>query len=135
MSIETDFPTRLKFTIGGFNNQCHEVEWKRGNLWYRRAMSTYLWEPAVRVTPAEEQWAAFWRELEIAGVWQWQADYPSDILDGTQWSLIVQYRERRIRCEGSNAYPGSPGPDYSPNGDFAHFLKALRSLTGQPAIR
>ncbi len=70
--------------------------------------------------------------METAGVWQWQANYKNDdICDGIQWSLKLKHLDRRVRCEGSNDYPGSTGPDYSPTGDVAHFLKALRTLTGQ----
>ena len=128
-------PTQLLFTIGGYNNECHEVEWKQGQLWYRRADGAYMWEPSVAISPTEDEWARFWRAMETAGVWQWQAKYEDpDTDDGTQWSLKLNYHERRIRCEGSNAYPGSPGPDYSPTGEFAHFLKALRALTGQRFI-
>ena len=127
-------PTQLKFTIGGFNGECHEIEWKHGKLWYRRADGAYMWEPSVAVSPTEDEWAKFWRAMETAGVWQWQANYDAPICDGIQWSLKLKNLERQVRCEGSNAYPGSPGPDYSPTGEFAHFLKALRELTGKPLI-
>ena len=128
-------PTQLKFTLGGFTGECHEVEWKQGKLWYRRADGAYLWQPAVELTPSPEAWTRFWRAMETVGVWQWQANYQNhEICDGTQWSLKLKHPARQVRCEGSNAYPGSPGPDYSPTGDFAHFLQALRTLTGQTAI-
>ena len=128
-------PTQFKFTIGGFGGESHEVEWKLGKLWYRRAKGAYHWEPDVMASPTEDEWANFWRSMETAGVWRWQTIYYNEISDGTQWSLKLKYLDRQIRCGGSNAYPGSPGPDYSPRGDFAHFLKALRSLTGQPTIK
>jgi hypothetical protein len=35
-----------------------------------------------------------------------------------------------LRSEGSNAFPGAPGPDYSRSCAFARFLVALRKLTG-----
>ena len=124
-------PTQLKFTIGGFNGECHEVEWQQGKLSYRQADGAYMWA----VSPSNDAWAVFCRAMETAGVWQWQASYVNpDICDGTQWSLKLKYLEQRVRCEGSNAYPGGTGSDYSPSGDFAHFLKALRSVTGQSAI-
>ncbi|MEI6197103.1 MAG: hypothetical protein WCS42_22535 [Verrucomicrobiota bacterium] len=135
MPATTDLPTQLKFTLGGYLAECHEAEWQRGKLWYRRAAGAYLWQPAVELTPTPEAWTRFWRTMETVGVWQWQKDYQDNsICDGTQWSLKLHHRERKVRCEGSNAYPGSTGPDYSPTGDFAHFLQALRLLTGQAAI-
>ncbi len=128
--------TQLQFSIGGYTGTCHEVEWKQGKLWYRRANGAYQWQADVAITPTEEQWTNFWRAMETAGVWSWQESYDNlTMLDGTQWSLKLKYRERRVRCEGSNAYPGSADHYYSPTGEFAHFLKALRTLTDQPAIQ
>ena len=105
--MPTNVPIRLKFTLGGFNAACHEVEWKKGQLWYRHAVGAYLWEPPVLILPTEAEWARFWRGLETAAVWTWQPRYEDpDILDGAQWSLHVEYAGRRLKSIGSNAYPG-----------------------------
>jgi len=130
------FPSELHFSLGSFVGSCHEVEWRRSQLLYRHAAAAYLWTPDVDVTPDLEAWARFWRNLETAGVWHWQPHYDNlDLLDGTQWTIKLKHHERGVRSYGANAYPGSPGPDYSRNGEFACLLKALRTLTGQPALR
>ena len=128
-------PTRLKFTLGGFNTECHEVEWQAGKLRYRRAEVAYLWKPATELSPSPEAWTTFWRTADAAGIWRLQKDYQNaEVCDGLQWSLRLEYQDRRVHSEGSNFYPGSPGPEYSPTGEFAHFLRALRNLTGQESI-
>jgi len=129
-------PSQLHFSLGSCVGPCHEVEWRRGQLLYRHAVGAYLWTADVALTPDLEAWARFWRNLETAGVWHWQPHYDNpDLLYGTQWTLTLKHHECGVRSDGSNAYPGSPGPDYSCNGEYARLLKALRQLTGQPALR
>ncbi|MCU0785358.1 MAG: hypothetical protein MUF81_15155, partial [Verrucomicrobia bacterium] len=78
-----------------------------------------------------EQWEEFWRTLDAVGVWSWASHYDNPgICDGTQWSLKLSHAGRHLRSEGSNAFPGAPGPDYSRSCAFAQFLVALRKLTG-----
>jgi hypothetical protein len=96
---------------------------------YRRAEGAYLWKPATELKPSPEAWTTFWRTVDAAGVWRWQKNYQNpEVCDGLQWSLRLEHQDRAVRSEGSNAYPGSPGPDYSPTGEFAHFLRSLTAI-------
>ena len=131
-----NLPTKLHFSIGGFMGECHEVEWKKWVLWYRRAEAASMGQPAIELSPSSEAWARFWVAIETAGVWRWKNRYEdNDILDGTQWSLKLKYQGRSVSCRGSNAYPGSDRPDYAKSSEFGQFVKALQQLTGRKDIQ
>ena len=54
------------------------------------------------VPASSEEVAIFWERLKLVRIDEWKDQYDDlDILDGTQWELIVQDQEYR----GSNAYP------------------------------
>ena len=129
-------PDKLHFEIGGFFGENHKIEWRDGYLWYRHEENPGVRPSEIQITPGSAQWERFWREVEAAGIWQWRPNYDSEICDGTQWSLEIQYGDRRVSSHGSNAYPGSnaQGPDYSSSFSFKLWLKALRRLTGQRSI-
>ena len=124
------------FNIGGFTGECHEIEWKTGILWYRRAEGAYVWQPATQLSPSPEAWERFWQDVDAAGVWEWEKSYENlDVLDGTQWSLKLKYQGRRLTAEGSNAYPGHGEPEFPATCEFGKFITALQQLTGKAGIR
>ena len=128
-------PTKLHFDIGGFNGECHEIQFHKGQLQYCTAEGAYLWTPQTLLNPGRQQWEDFWRDVDAAGVWTWAKEYVNpEVLDGTQWSLAMRHKGRSIRTEGSNAYPGADSPDLPETGSFAQFLQALRQLSGVRAI-
>jgi hypothetical protein len=56
------------------------------------------------------------------------------VLEGTQWFLSLSHADRKLKCEGSNAYPGAetdPDPEVGP---FSQFLRALETLTGKASL-
>ena len=124
-------PTTLRFEIGGFMGQSHDLWFKGGLLNYRTAAGAYSWGETIQISPGPEQWEAFWRTVDAADVWNWRAEYQDPgICDGTHWSLSLRYRGRTIRSQGSNAYPGAEGPEVPPQSSFEAWLEALRQLTG-----
>ena len=54
-----------------------------------------------------EQWEEFWKVIDEIDAWRWGKDYfNQDILDGTQWELVIDRKgKRRRRIFGSNDYP------------------------------
>ena len=113
--------------------RCHEVDFVAGQLQCRSAEGAYMFDPTKTrsVSPNREQWDDFWRALEAAGVWNWSRDYADPgVCDGTQWSLLLKHAGRSLRSEGSNAYPGGEGMDFSRSSSFGQFLSALGQLTG-----
>ena len=113
----------LDFDIGGFH-QGHERLVLGSN---KISVIGDYQETLVTHNPSDEDWKEFSQSLEQLKVWDWKQRYDSDILDGTQWSLLVRttrylmaqspfgtlddktvpYSE--INCWGSNAFP----PDFS----------------------
>ena len=48
----------------------------------------------------------FWKEIDLINVRNWKKEYfDSDILDGHQWSLEVDFDDVKYECSGSNDYP------------------------------
>jgi len=56
---------------------------------------------------SSEEWEEFWRVIDDLDAWRWGKDYfNQDILDGTQWELVIDRKgKRRRRIFGSNDYP------------------------------
>ena len=129
-------PDTLHFGIGGYDGISYEVELAGGAIHVRSGVGHKAWRENTTVTPSPEAWTQFWQTMETIGVWQWQPQYfDHEVLDGTQWELELKHAGRSVKCDGSNAYPGTSGPDYGRTSAFAQFLKALRTLTGVKAIR
>jgi hypothetical protein len=88
------------------------------------------------VTPTEEQWELFWKEIENARLWSWSDEYYNyDVKDGTFWFVEISYRGRSIKSRGSNSYPSegdvskpNPGAEYSQ--PFSVILRGVRNLLG-----
>ena len=113
----------LEFEIGGFH-QGHERLILESN---KISVIGEYQEILVTYNPSAEEWKEFSQSLEQLKVWDWKQRYDSNILDGTQWSLLVRttrylmtqspfatsddkpvpYSE--INCWGSNSFP----PDFS----------------------
>ena len=54
-----------------------------------------------------EKWYEFWKVIDEVDAWRWGKDYfNQDILDGTQWELVIDRKgKKRRRIFGSNDYP------------------------------
>jgi hypothetical protein len=83
------------------------------------------------VVPTVQQWEAFWTAIDRIGVWSWEERYDTrEVCDGVQWEIDIIYAGRRIRCFGSNKYPG--GRNMEQGLPFEEFLMAVEALVGQP---
>ena len=81
-----------------------------------------------------EKWISFRYLLDHLNAWKWQSNYSNySILDGTQWSLEIEYGDAKIACSGSNSYPAFLDADYQENGkqslDWRLFHASLDWLT------
>ena len=105
----------LKFEIGGFH-QGHDRLILKGNR-----ISVIGCEvngtPFTHI-PFAEKWLEFTQNLEQLKVWDWQQRYDSNIIDGTQWSLLIRTAYSEINCWGSNAFPP----------DFNKFITSINKL-------
>ena len=63
-------------------------------------------EEIKRVTPASQDWKAFFEVCETLDIWNWTGDYiAKGIADGHQWRVHLLYPNREIKTKGSNLYP------------------------------
>ncbi len=111
----------LNFSIGGFSGDYEKIIWQNDKL-YHFFERNYLEEDFI--IPSAKDWEDFWNEVDTLKVWSWKKDYfNEDVLDGTQWELMIKRKGRRKRrIFGSNAYP-------KPRGTFISFIKALNKLS------
>jgi len=87
------------------------------------------------VEPSPEAWTHFRKRLDGLGIWKWKKNYPNPgATDGTQWRVLLVYKDRTLDASGSNAYPLPGGasnnwPERSRH--FKAFLKDLQDLLGR----
>jgi hypothetical protein len=121
-------PQTLKAFIGGFGGPSYGVRFEDSTLYYDAWDNGEQHEP-VEVHPTEADWEAFWRTLDEVGAWDWKEEYETEgVMDGTGWSLEVEYNGRVLETGGSNAYP--PDGKMNVSKQFSRFLKAVSKLAG-----
>ena len=111
----------LNFSIGGFSGDYERIIWQNDKL-YHYFERNFLEEDFI--IPSAKDWEDFWNEVDKLKVWDWRKDYHNDdVLDGTQWELMIKREgKRKRRIFGSNMYP-------EPKGTFISFIKALNKLS------
>jgi len=130
----------LEFEIGGFHQGHEDLILASNKI---SVIQSEYQETLVTHNPSAEEWKEFSQSLEQLKVWDWKKSYQDDILDGTQWSLLVRttrylmvpsYKRRpfatsddkpvpysEIKCGGSNAFP--------PN--FSKLITSINKLINQ----
>jgi len=104
----------LDFSIGGFGSENHKIFNENFDLIVEIDFF------ASRHFISKDKWEEFWQVVDKIDAWRWAKDYINqDILDGTQWELVIDRKgKRRRRIFGSNDYP--------PN--FKLLLEAINKL-------
>src|SRR4051812_13699331 len=106
---EADVPTRFRASIGRFLSSTYVVELDHGRLNYS-VTKPYNESEQAHITPTTEQWVAFRKALDELKLWQWRTNYPNpNVLDGTGWSIEIQYADRSNQIVGVNSYPKTSG--------------------------
>lgn len=121
-------PARMTLVVGGFIGPSDSYVWDGSTLVHVRAENSGDANPdIVQGTPPAEAWTAFRQELDALDAWSWESTYFNvDVQDGTQWTLQLEWDGRTIESSGSNAFPGSEGPEYGEQ--FERFLAAVDAL-------
>ena len=120
-------PEKFEASIGGYDGPSYEVKLQSdGTVLFLHFPDSYiiplesLDKKGIKVS--EEQWREFREALDRANVWTWKKYYDSFIVDGTQWELIIKYKDADVHAEGSNNYP--------PEQEVEQFRAAVTALLG-----
>jgi hypothetical protein len=131
-------PRKLSARIGGMLSVTFQVELTDGALVYTSSRARETTE-LVKIKPTPDQWREFRAALDDINVWRWEPSYINrKILDGTQWSLEIEYADRSLKTGGSNSYPDDKG---KPNGQpqstpaFARYRATVEKLLGGKMFR
>ena len=111
----------LDFQIGGFGSQTDRIIYRDNKVNHELFESDFILKSTE---PSAKDWEQFFDVMDNLKVWSWKKDYnDEDMLDGTQWELIIKIKGKRGRkIYGSNAYP-------EPKGTFKSFIEALNKLS------
>jgi hypothetical protein len=132
-------PTRLSINISALlSGPMYSVDLKDGNLEYRVLETGQPGNKTrvIVVRPSKAAWSRFWLELNNTGVYRWRKSYlHPEIMDGTHWSITLEWGDRKFTSEGQNGYPanaqGTPSADPTGNtAAFNQFCLAVAHLTG-----
>jgi len=135
-------PGKLHLSIGGFVGPFYWVDLQGDSLTYRArrydAKAKEFKETVKQgIKPSEAQWRQFWKALEEAHTWQWQANYPAPpfIADGTQWSVELDWAGRSVKSTGNNNYPGKTSLQSPSSELFEKYLAGVKALLGGEDFR
>ena len=133
LAADTNFiPKNFSTSIGGWHGASYSVDIKDGVLNYSKSAGKKTNE--FTLTPTLEQWKTFKSALNSLNVWKWKSDYINlNILDGTSWSLDIEYSDRKLHARGANDHPtqsGKANGKPEPTEAFNTYLAAVRKLLG-----
>jgi hypothetical protein len=127
-------PRGLHIRVGGYPGPWYSVELLGEVLRYEAKGRADLPTDVELFEPTERQWQEFAAALDALGVWRWRANYPNPgVMDGTSWSIDIDYGRVAIRAGGDNNYPaagGAPSGKPEPTREFRGLLTAVRNLIG-----
>jgi hypothetical protein len=132
---EDYLPRRFKFFIGGLRGGS-SWEWDGKALQCGTLDSVRGKGTTKTITPSADQWKKFWKTMDEVKVWKWRSRYENlDVLDGSSWSLELEYGDEMVRSRGRNGYPSDDdvaamaGPGESEI--FKKFREAVRELVAE----
>jgi hypothetical protein len=97
-------PSKLLLRIEGFLGASYWVELVPDSSSVRFTTAEGTKEEKIDIP--NERWSIFWKRLEEANVWSWKKQYRDpNTVDGTVWTVTIDWSGRKVGSSGSNAYP------------------------------
>jgi len=120
----------IEFSCGGYFGGYNTIRFSNGTVTLSNSQAPFN-EQNKKVS--EERLAAFWEKVETIGVWDWQDEYiDPNILDGTQWHLILVHGDREKKIYGSNMFPPNISiTDNRESAPFHQLCQAVNKLVGR----
>ena len=116
-------PTKLSVLSNSFRGNATLMVWDGKVLQFERSVAGKT-NQKEEITPSEESWKKFWKEMDAIGIWKWNAEYINkEDADGHSWDVLLEYGDKKIHSRGSNMYPAR----------FERYEKAVLELQGEKA--
>ncbi|NHN34854.1 hypothetical protein [Paenibacillus agricola] len=123
MKTEYENIKRIVASVGGYFGTSYtvEVEFDRGKITWEARGDDF--EPGLILQLDIESMNTFREALSKSRILSWKNEYiDPNTLDGTQWSLDIEFDDICIEKSGSNDYPK----------EWKRFCKVIHKLTGKP---
>ena len=125
-TVVSSLLSAFRLSIGGYFDPSYSLELKGRDITYETFGNGYELKNSEIIRPTIEELEQFFGKIKEIGVWKWKKRYSnSDILDGTSWSISIEYEGKHFKSSGSNAYPKS----------FNEFTKTVRQLINNKPFR
>jgi hypothetical protein len=114
-------PTKLNVLSASFRRNMTSMVWDGEVL---RFEETLVGQPPRKenLTPSEERWMKFWKEMDAIAIWKWKAEYIDNKLgDGHSWEVLLEHGDKKVQARGRNMYPAQ----------FERFEEAVLELRRQ----
>lgn len=122
--------TEFYYSCGGFHQRHKVIIIKKTDEGIKLSVNPpFFGKEKAPITISEDQWDAFLnRCLSECLLHEWDDEYDSDILDGTQWSVRYTFHDKSRKIYGSNVFP----PYWEMFQEFIEDLEALYLKTVLP---
>ena len=96
----------IYFEIGGYMAECYKIFNIDNKLIIDKTFS-YGRLIESRIEECDnKQWNDFWIKIDELNVWKWEKEYWDEVMDGTQWELMIdKIGRKRRKIHGSNKFP------------------------------
>ena len=114
-------PTKLSVLSTSFRGNVTLIVWDGKVLQFEES---FVGKPTrkEKITPSEESWKKFWKEMDAIDIWKWDPEYSDkELADGHSWDVLLEHGDKNIHSRGSNMYPAR----------FERYEKAVLELVGE----
>ena len=114
-------PTKLSVLSTSFRGNVTLIVWDGKVLQFEES---FVGKPTrkEKITPSEESWKKFWKEMDAIDIWKWDPEYSDkELADGHSWDVLLEHGDKKIHSRGSNMYPAR----------FERYEKAVLELVGE----
>lgn len=124
----------FSFEIGGYSTKTYKIR-ALYNIVNFDSFDFIQVEANQSKKYTNEQMNELVAQLNTINVLSWKNNYHSDVLDGIQWELKINYNHSKVKkISGSNAYPTAKGQSQDMSEMFLTLLDSLEELIQEPVF-